>query len=116
MNTTDTITRQLVADEQRLNTTAELFGINFPMQLEPAIFSFAGNLSEDYSGGYWQFYSLSNGGFYMALDDDHIYRVACENGFEGRLSADALSIVACLYIPFGPDSIALSCPSPGAHC
>lgn len=50
MNTTDTITRQLVADEQRLNTTAELFGINFPMQLEPAIFSFAGNLSEDYSG------------------------------------------------------------------
>ena len=61
---TDTqITRQLVPESQRLSITAELFGTNFPLLLEPAVFNFAGQLSSDYQGGYWLFYLLSNGGF-----------------------------------------------------
>ena len=95
---TDThITRQLVPKSQRLSITAELFGVNFPLLLEPAVFNFAGQLSPQYHGGYWQFYVLSNGGFYMAPDTDARFRVVCENGYEGELSADAFGITACLY-------------------
>ena len=113
MNTTEAVTRKLVPDEQRLDTTAELFGIHFPLKLEPAIYTFASNLSEDYAGGYWNFYSLSNGGFWMAPDDGQMYRVACENGFEGQLSAEALGIVTCLYafshLSFGENHFADIC-------
>ena len=64
------ITRQLVAEDQRTSVTADLFGVYFPLQLEPFIFSMASRLSEDYGGGYWLFYTLDNGGFYMAPDSD----------------------------------------------
>ena len=91
------ITRQCVEENQRLDITAELFGMNFPMRLEPMVFTLAGTMSHEYQGGLWQFYRLSNGGFYMAPDSDTPFTVSCENGFSGSMSADALGITACLY-------------------
>ena len=112
MNTPN-ITRQLVAEEDRISHTAKLFGLNFPMSLEPAIFNVASNLSCDYGGGFWEFYELSNGGFYMAPASDKQFRVSCENGFEGRMSADAFGIVCCLYayshLSFREDAFAQTC-------
>jgi hypothetical protein len=94
---TSTITRQLVAVNQRINTTANLFGLHFSMRLEPTIYAITDKLAHEYNGGYWEFYALSNGGFYMAPSSDKLFDVSCENGFEGKLSGDALGIVACLY-------------------
>ena len=91
------IYRELLADKERARHADALFGINFPLRLEPAIFDFAGRLSQDYGGGLWLFYALCNGGFYMAPQSDRRFRVSSENGFEGELSADALGITACLY-------------------
>jgi hypothetical protein len=54
-------------------------------------------MAEAYSGGYWQMYTLDNGGFYMAPEGDQIYQVSCDNYFAGVLSADALGLTACLY-------------------
>ena len=96
-STTSNITRQQVADDQRIAITAKLFGVNFPMQLEPSVYGTTGSLAGDYHGGYWTFYLLSNGGFYMAPDADSDFAVSCENGYEGCLSSDALGITACLY-------------------
>ena len=95
MNTT--ITRQLIAESLRVEHTAALFGIQFPLSLEPSIYAMAGSMVPAYQGGYWQFYKLSNGGFYMAPHSKKQYQVSCDNGFEGNLSADALGITACLY-------------------
>ena len=95
--TQSTITRKQVNDKQRIQHTADLFGIKFPLNIEPAVYSIAGNLATKYKGAYWEFYSLSNGGFYMAPYSDKPYQVSCDNGFEGSLSADALGIAACLY-------------------
>ncbi len=67
------------------------------MRIEPVVFSFAERLSKDYQGGYWDFFTLSNGGFYMAPAGDRPLHVLCENQFEGELSADALGITSCLY-------------------
>ncbi len=118
-----TITRQLVADDQRTTVTADLFGAYFPLQLEPFVFSMASRLSEDYRGGYWQFYRLSNGGFYMAPQHGSDrgsgnasagrFQVASENGNECFMSADALGITACLYafsqLSFGQGEFAEAC-------
>ena len=88
------ITSQCIKEEDR---SQNLFGIHFPMTLEPVIYTFAERLAENYSGGYWNFYELSNGGFYMAPEDSGIFPVICDNGYEGDMSADALGITACLY-------------------
>ncbi len=88
------ITSQCIKEEDR---SQNLFGIHFPMTLEPVIYTFAERLAEKYCGGYWNFYELSNGGFYMAPDTDNIFPVISDNGYEGNMSADALGITACLY-------------------
>ena len=96
-----------IKEQQRIKHTTDLFGIHFPLALEPTIYTFAERLSPDYNGGYWQFYQLASGGFYMAPDTDNIFNICCDNGFEGMMSADALGITACLYayshLSFNPD-------------
>ena len=91
------ISRRCLHDTERINRTAQLFGDNFPLRVEPFIFEMAGNLSRDYRGGCWEMYVLSNGGFYMAPVLDGLYQVSCMNGYEGSLSADGLGITVCLY-------------------
>ena len=91
------ITRNVVPTHRRTAVTAELFGLNFPMKLEPLIFNLTDHISDNYAGGYWDFYILSNGGFYMSPRNDEPFNVSCENGHEGHLSGDALGIVVCLY-------------------
>ena len=92
-----TIYRDLVPDGCRVAHTAGLFGIDFSRRLEPHVFTMAERLSPDYRGGYWDFYALSNGGFYIAPAMEGDCRVRSENGFEGSVSADALGLTACLY-------------------
>ena len=94
---TETVTRALVPEHDRSDFVDALFGLNFPLQLEPYVFAVASELSSDYRGGFWNFYSLDNGGFYLAPNDDDPFSVCCPNGYEGTMSADALGITACLY-------------------
>lgn len=93
-----TITRNKIPTQKRIKHTADLFGLHFPMRLEPAIYDITGSIAEEYNGRYWEFYTLSNGGFYMAPVSNTKFNVNCENGYEGALSADALGIAACLYV------------------
>jgi hypothetical protein len=97
MNIAATIHRERLDGAQRINYTAKLFGNHFPMQLEPFIFDMARRLSEDYRGGLWHFYALTNEAFYMAPDLPETFLVQSQNGYQGTMSADALGITACLY-------------------
>lgn len=90
------VTHTLVPEEQRMEVVDRLFGLRFPLELEPFIYGITERMAAKYKGGYWNFHQLSNGGFYMAPDDDRTYYVLCDNYFQGDLSADALGIVACL--------------------
>ena len=117
--TTTVIYRGLVPEGRRVRHTAELFGVDFPRRLEPHVFTVAERLSADYRGGYWEFYTLSNGGFYLApgtgadTDSDACFEVRCDNGYSGAMSADALGLTACLYayshLSFGGDAFAEVC-------
>ena len=91
------INRELVPENQRMAVVERLFGVHFPLQLEPVIYGITERMAENYTGGYWNFYTLSNGSFYAAPADERLYHVICDNMFEGDLSADALGITACLY-------------------
>lgn len=108
-----TITSSVVPEAQRMSVVDKLFGIQYVLVLEPAVFRFAETLARKYKGAYWTFHTLGNGGFYMAPRLDTIFAVSCENGYEGKLSADALGIVACLYayshLSFGDDEFAETC-------
>jgi len=114
MNMINTISSHLVPEADRLAFVDKLFGIKYVLKLEPAVFRFAEQLAApEYNGGYWQFFALSNGGFYMAPRLDTIFNVSCENGYEGKLSADALGIAACLYafshLSFSESDFAATC-------
>ena len=108
------ITATALDDARRVSVPAALFGAHFAARVEPYVFGIARTLSRDYDGGYWEFYALSNGAFYMAPAGDGRFNVRCENGFEGELSADAFGIACCLYcyshLSFaGPDALAREC-------
>ena len=91
------ITCNKLPTHRRTPVTSELLGLNFPMKLEPLIFSLTDHIADNYVGGYWDFQTLNNGGFYMSPRNDEPFKVSCENGFEGQLLSDALGIVVCLY-------------------
>lgn len=89
------------------------FGIRFPLTVEPMIFQFATQLAPTYSGGYWNFHEISNGGFYMAPKLAQLFDVIADNGYEGTMSAEALGLTATLYaysnLSFGEGKFGESC-------
>lgn len=91
------VTREFVPEDRGLDITEQLFGMCCPLQLEPVIYGITDRVSNEYTGGYWDFYTLSNGGFYMSPASDESFKVTCQNQYRGALSADALGITACLY-------------------
>ncbi len=107
------ITSQLVPEPERMATVDKLFGIQYALKVEPTVFRMAEHIAPQYFGGYWNFHTLSNDGFYLAPRADTLFAVNCENGFEGELSSDALGIAACLYayshLSFGADKFAELC-------
>ena len=102
MNDFETVSSKLVSDDERVATTAKLFGFDFPMRLEPTVYAMAGMLATKYQGG-----------FYLAPDTGTIFEVNCQNGFQGQLSGDALGVTACLFsysqLSFGQGEFAQTC-------
>jgi hypothetical protein len=95
---TTSVTASQVANRDRMSFLPKFFGQRLMILGENLVYAWLERLSEDYKGGLWHFYTLSNGGFYMAPAYDKPLRVFVEgNGFEGELSANAAGIVATLY-------------------
>ena len=52
MTDSPSITRQLVPEDQRLAVTAELFGVHFPLRMEPVVYEITERMAPAYQGGY----------------------------------------------------------------
>jgi len=91
------ITSSLIPTEQRLAFIEKIFGIAFPIQIEPLIYFIADRLSCDYNGGYWHCHSLSNNGFHMHPESVEPFHVIADNEYEGDLQPETFGIVCCLY-------------------
>jgi hypothetical protein len=91
-----------VADEQRVGFWPQHFG-SIPqwITLEPRIFAWMDRLCADYIGGIWNFYSLSNGGAFMAPEADGEDKWSLFNSMNGNgaeLSSEATGIAVCLMV------------------
>jgi hypothetical protein len=65
---------------------------------EALAFGWLDRLCIGYTGGLWDFYSLSNDGFYLAPINEKPFKIdEPTNGFSGEMSADAAGIVASLF-------------------
>ncbi|PEH73928.1 antirestriction protein [Edwardsiella tarda] len=99
---TTTLTATLIPDERRIHFWPQYFGgIPQWIMLEPHIFSWMDRLCTDYHGGVWAFYTLSNGGAFMAPEPDGdsgekwtLFNPM--NGNSAEMSGEAAGIAACL--------------------
>ncbi len=86
------ITKTLVKEKDRLNFLPKHLGNNF-LKFETLVYAFMDNFCEGYSGGFWTFWTLDNGGILMTLDSQQSFKVINPmNYFEDTMSAEALSI------------------------
>ncbi|AEC18775.1 hypothetical protein PT7_0235 [Pusillimonas sp. T7-7] len=91
------ITAARVCEAQRLNFLPTMFGKHF-IRGEALVYHWLGQLCSQYSGGYWHFYTLSNGSFYLAPDLDHsLPIVGPDNWFDSEVSPDAAGVIATLF-------------------
>ena len=93
----DRISSSVVPDELRLNVLPNFLGRHY-LKGESLVYDWAGRLCTAYHGGYWHFFTLSNGGFYMAPAAGG--RVAVRwhmNGYNDMMGADAFGVVVTLF-------------------
>ena len=92
------ITASPVAQAQRFDFLPTYFGPALARRGEMLSYGWLRRLCSGYTGGHWNFYTLSNGGFYMAPDlSGKLEMVVAGNQFWGELSADAAGIVAIFF-------------------
>lgn len=95
-----TLIATLVPGHQRSRFWQQYFGSipQWPI-LESHVFGWMDRLCTDYNGGSWNFYTLSNGGAFMAPESDESWSLF--NGMNGNgteMSAEAAGIAVCLLV------------------
>lgn len=93
----DKIIATFVGDDDRIDILPRFFGRRC-VYVENAVYKQLRDISPDYNHGYWDFYLLSNGGFYMAPRTDKRFNISTPNMYDGEVSADAAGIIACLDV------------------
>lgn len=86
----------IVAEELRLEALPKHFGKAF-LEYERLVYSYMDYLCPEYTGGYWEFYELGNGGFFMQLKGGERYTLNSPNGSCYEVSVQSASIVVCLF-------------------
>jgi len=91
------IVKTLVNDEDRIN----FLPLKLPkyyLVFEQYVYAFMDKFCEEYNGGYWKYYTLTNNGFYIRLDSDQTFNVSNSNNFfDDKMSTDAACIGVNLY-------------------
>jgi len=86
-----------VSDAQRMRFLPNHFGARYMMRGEALVYAWARRLIAGYTGGFWQFYEVSNGGFYLVPEGVGRLEVSAPNGSQSPMSPEAAGMVATLY-------------------
>ncbi|HGY0482224.1 TPA: antirestriction protein [Salmonella enterica subsp. enterica serovar Derby] len=81
----------LVTRDARLNFLPTLFSDDY-LRAEMNIYQYADRYIQDYDGAEWLFYTLPEGGGYLAPDVERVKVWNPDNWFEQEMSADAAGI------------------------
>ncbi|MGC6373665.1 antirestriction protein [Pseudomonas sp. S2.OTC.A_B10] len=88
----------LVADDDRIEFYPAHFGKYF-MAAENLLYVHASRFVQGYQGGYWNFYTTTNGAFFAALDTtETLHVVIAENYTSEHMSAEAVGITLTLFV------------------
>ncbi|WP_392432422.1 antirestriction protein [Yersinia sp. HM-2024] len=97
---TNGLTATQVSDAQRIHFWPRHFGqIPKWVLIEPQVFRWLDRLCADYHGGLWDFYTLNNGGAFIAPEADANEKWTLFNSMNGNgaeMCAEAAGITACL--------------------
>ena len=86
-----------VNDQERVDFLIHLLGC-WANEFEQSIYNWLAELCPEYKGGYWEFYKLDNGGFFMApLITAKLPILVSGNGYSGRLASVPCGIVTTLF-------------------
>lgn len=97
MNHDKVIYKQLVLEKNRLNFLPKHVKRHV-IQFENIIYYLAQSMCHQYRGGYWDFYELSNGGFFLAPALEQPLEMFVDgNGFNGFVSSEALGVIVTLF-------------------
>lgn len=98
IQTPNNIIVSIVRDNDRLAFLPRVVGGHY-LRAEHSVYNYMQYICPNYTGGFWNYYTLSNGGFYMAQQSTESIRIEIDsNGYCGEMSADAAGIVACLFM------------------
>lgn len=95
-NEQQAIVATLVPEEDRLDFLPRHFGKHM-LTVENALYSQFAKLCPSYTGGYWHFYDLSNGGCYLRPSRKTYPLVHDGNFFDATVSGDAAGIIVSLF-------------------
>lgn len=91
------IVRTLVKEEDRMDFLPKHLN-NYFFMYENYVYDLMRHYCKDYTGGFWDFYELSNGGMYMSFDSNEPIRaVNYLNQFDDTMSPDAASIAINMF-------------------
>ncbi|WP_456299777.1 antirestriction protein [Paraburkholderia guartelaensis] len=91
------MTSTIIPEELRLNVLPRYLGGHY-LSGEMMVYDWAARLCRRYQGGYWNFFALSNGGFYMAPEGMERIHVRWHlNGYSDTMGADAFGITVTLF-------------------
>ena len=87
---------KLVPEVQRIAVAASLWGPRWPIQVEPTCWNLAEKLAPDYPGGLWNYFEISNNGFFAAPAETESFTIGSNNYFSGVLAPELFGVVVCL--------------------
>ncbi len=92
------ITATVCAIGERLEFLPKFFGRGYVLA-ESTLYRVMRWLCNEYDGGYWDYFTLDNGGFFMAPSDaGKTWAVGVDsNGWRGEMGSEAVGIVATLF-------------------
>lgn len=107
-----------VTDENRLSFWPQQFG-SIPqwITLEPHIFGWMDRFCRDYCGGIWNFFTLNNGGAFMAPESENDEKWTLFNSMNGNgaeMSTEAAGIAVCL-MTYSHHAMRTECDAMTAH-
>lgn len=88
----------VVPDDARSEFYPSHFGKYF-MAAENLLYVHASRFVQGYQGGYWNFYTTTNGAFFAALDTtETLHVVIADNYTSEHMSAEAVGITLTLFV------------------
>ena len=85
-----------VSEKDRLKFLPKHVGL-YMTRFETLVYEWMTRLDEEYTGGYWEFYELDNGGFFLAPSEERDYKLYSINYNEKVVSNIAAGITVTLF-------------------